>query len=838
MQLDLHGDGQLPGELEREAAAADVAALGAADMDSDDDEAAAAALRAKYGLGAAPKQEGAALGSGKSSGSAAHEAEQASPAGPAPGGFSWDDPAAVQRLTQDNAELKARIKEQARSIASLEEALLAVTPAPGLEPGEKLPRSPSELCAYGTAQCLIYVVKRTALVVTCPCLRLPGRPTALCKCQRLPHYAGVAAPGRAAAATTAASAHRAARTLFPGKFLGGGDESKEADGVDVDPRDVKIKELAKRTRKLNLTLQKEKDAKARAEADVQRLVAELEEATKARSAASSAGPTRSPGKTSAKVRALQERLVAAHSQLEANKASLALAHKALAAEVGPDVPVADVLEAVSQGASAAAAGTTGLAGGSKHTASGAAGKGWRGRSQRILLLKNKVKKLQSALEAARKEGPTADAGSEDGQDTPAEASEGAAHAKSRRSRTLEFLASENEELRQELEAVQKRAEAARARLRVVDMERKKATANITTLLSKTDNDDKLISALRSEVGHLERKVAEAQRAAADGRSGGSTLHLGSQPSFAAATTVAGPPSPGTDAGQHAHAEAQRLSAIARDQGRRLETQDRVIATLQAEVAALRNAQQQAGGGAAPAPTPAPGGMVGASRPSSSDIRHVRGMEVASAEAVARSRLLTMQVSQLQESLKAVSHRATQAEGTLQSYMARSAQLEARCRELEGAGAQVGSPSDPPALQAALATLQNQAQATHMHHASAIAARDAEAAQLRQALAAVSSAWDTFARDLREKAAAAGVALPPPQLAAPAVAAGTSQGAPPPPGGQLQPLPMGPTGHAPPRQQARPEPGAAEQPKAERRVRSNPRVSPIAQAGGGARHSRR
>ena len=56
MQLDLHGDGQLPGELEREAAAADVAALGAADMDSDDDEAAAAALRAKYGLGGAPKQ--------------------------------------------------------------------------------------------------------------------------------------------------------------------------------------------------------------------------------------------------------------------------------------------------------------------------------------------------------------------------------------------------------------------------------------------------------------------------------------------------------------------------------------------------------------------------------------------------------------------------------------------------------------------------------------------------------------------------------------------------------------------------------------------------------------
>ena len=127
VELDLHGDGQLPSEHERKAAAADVAALGGMGEDSDDEEAAEAAMRAKYGLAAAP-----AASSGRSEGG--EEAKSADRLGPED--FKWDDAGAMAGLTKENAELKSQLKEQSRTIGQLEEALLAVKPTPGLEPGE------------------------------------------------------------------------------------------------------------------------------------------------------------------------------------------------------------------------------------------------------------------------------------------------------------------------------------------------------------------------------------------------------------------------------------------------------------------------------------------------------------------------------------------------------------------------------------------------------------------------------------------------------------------------------------------------------------------------------
>ncbi len=588
------------------------------------------------------------------------------------------------------------------------------------------------------------------------------------------------------------------------------------DGVDVDPRDVKIKELAKKTRKMGLDLQKEKDKRTSAEKDVERLVAELqlaqdelEEAkaspaalgARARAEASAPSPSRSGAGDSAKIKHLHERLTQATTAAELAKAQLQAAHKAMQAEIGPDVDVAEVIASVSRSAAASAAGTTGLAGSTSGVASSAAGGGWRGRAQRISLLKNKVKKLERKLAQAQGRGdeggedtpsggvatdvngaPIATSGTPSGRDVDAAARQHVAAMGSQRSKAMEQLASENEELRQAANDAQRKVDAGKARLRVMEIERKKTQQQLSTLLHKTDNDDKLIGALRAELGRLEMQVSDAQRAASEAAAGGSVLYTGNRPLGGGASTVMtsafrdGPGSPGSlgpsasvvggghaggDSAQAvaaAHAEAQRLGALATDQGRRLHNADRVIASLKQEISSLRS---QLGGGSSSQPLGggAGGASASSSRPGSADVRHMTALEIVASETDAKNRMLVMQVGKLQESAAAAERRAAQAEGTIQSYIQRSSALEARCRELEAGGASTGPGDAPAALAAQVATLRNQEQAMAMQHASALAARDAAVAQMQQHVNALTGMWERFSTDVRQRLASIGVVLP-------------------------------------------------------------------------------
>jgi len=635
-------------------------------------------------------------------------------------------------------------------------------------------------------------------------------------------------------------AHRA-RYLYTDKFLSGRSGNIE-DGVDVDPRDVKIKELAKKTRKLGLDLQKEKDKRSTAERDVERLVTELQTAQDelddakaspavlgARARAEAGAP--SPSKTgpnpadAAKVKHLHERLTQATTAAELAKAQLLVAHKAMQAEIGPDVDVAEVIASVSRSAAASSAGTTGLAGSTSGVPSSAAGGGWRGRAQRISLLKNKVKKLERRLATAQGRSDEADTGtpssgietdvngapihtstpSSGTRDVDAAARQHVAAMGSQRSKAMEQLTSENDELRQAAAGAQRKVDAGKARLRVMEIERKKTQQQLSTLLHKTDNDDKLIGALRAELGRMEMQVGEAQRAASEAAAGGSVMYTGNRPLGGAASTVMGsafrdgPVSPGSigpsasvagyqqggDGGAQAiaaaHAEAHRLGTLATDQGRRLQNADRVIASLKQEIASLRS---QAGSGGSSQPL---GAASAGSRPGSADVRHMTALEVAASEADAKNRMLVMQVGKLQEAAAAAERRAAQAEGTIQSYIQRSSAMEARCRELEGGGASVGPSDTPAALAAQLATLRNQEQAVAMQNASALAARDAAVAQMQQHVNALTGMWERFSSDVRQRLAGIGVMLPggaPPSSAGGSVASSMHSG--PPRGGQFMP----------------------------------------------------
>ena len=196
--------------------------------------------------------------------------------------------------------------------------------------------------------------------------------------------------------------------LEPERLL---DLMQEGELVDKDPRDMKIVELAKKARALNVSLQKERQK-------VGRLKAALAEAQgPSGSAGAGAGSPKGKAKAASdgaeaaggeeelianmevKIRNLKDKLKAARSRAEnarmryeKTEAELKIAHRALQREVGDAVPLERVLsEAAGRGDGGASPG---------------AGKksGWRGRAQKIVMLKARVTELEERLRQAEGEG--------------------------------------------------------------------------------------------------------------------------------------------------------------------------------------------------------------------------------------------------------------------------------------------------------------------------------------------------------------------------------------------------------------------------------------------------
>lgn len=325
---------------------------------------------------------------------------------------------------------------------------------------------------------------------------------------------------------------------------------------------------------------------------------------------------------------------------------------------------------------------------------------------------------------------------------------------------------------------QRRLDAARARVSSLQREAAQLREGARTLVDKSDVDDKLVAALRAERVSLQQQLSQVSRAAGDGGSASPRRTVFTGGGSRAALSVAGPRrldpgSPGSRAGSAsvAHgpgseadverlaAEGDRVSRLAQGQARRLDAQEKLIRDLRAQ---LREAKAAAGAALPPgvpgratngvaAPTsraglPRPesaasssaaagsGGDAGGSsggRPGSASVRAMASLEVRVAAAEEAAAVEREAAAALRESRDRAEERCRLLERQADQYVAKFSALERRCRELEARVGAAPPVTDAVSLAAQLATSENERRALRGNSASAIAARDAEVARLRE-----------------------------------------------------------------------------------------------------------
>lgn len=165
---------------------------------------------------------------------------------------------------------------------------------------------------------------------------------------------------------------------------------RNADGTDgdIDPRDLKIVELAKKNRKLNLALERERTK-------VRTMASDLEKAQKINAAKTSrlskfqnGQHPGDEGKKSEKenpnkiIHQLKKKVSQLTRKNEATTTDLRKVFRVLQSEVGDDVNLQEIVQNGSDG-------------------------GWRGRAEKLSMMKTKIKRLQIELENVRKIAATA-----------------------------------------------------------------------------------------------------------------------------------------------------------------------------------------------------------------------------------------------------------------------------------------------------------------------------------------------------------------------------------------------------------------------------------------------
>lgn len=249
-----------------------------------------------------------------------------------------------------------------------------------------------------------------------------------------------------------------------------------------DVREGKIKELARKNRDLDVKLQKEarRAAAAAAAADAARLEAdELREAIER--------TAEGPGAAAAELSRVQEasrewqkrgkaaegRELELKARLEELRRENDRLKNALVREVGDDAPVAKI-----------AAG--------EHT-------DWRGRAQQITLLRDKLRELKA-------QGNTTSVAHAAEVSLPSRAAAYAPAGKhldklaASRASADDRRAQELMDAREQVAALKQKLDAATSRRKVLEEGSKDLKASVAKLLAKSDNDDRLIAALKSQVG--------------------------------------------------------------------------------------------------------------------------------------------------------------------------------------------------------------------------------------------------------------------------------------------------------------------------------------------------
>ncbi|KAJ1633665.1 hypothetical protein T492DRAFT_978984 [Pavlovales sp. CCMP2436] len=261
-----------------------------------------------------------------------------------------------------------------------------------------------------------------------------------------------------------------------------------------DLRDQRLRELARKNRHMVQLLGKERATFAALSGELAALKAHPPSAAASAASSKVAAPSTSRSATatplpgggggddSLVVRELRDKLALAQGKAnearltqQAMRAELSKYQRALAKEVGDDVPLAKVLE-----------------------------DGWRGRAQQITLLKAK-------LGDARRTGG---AGAEDGHHHQLSAVDERARAQiaskeGDRRREFERLVLREQEQQAVHAELAAKLEPVLARVRILESEGRANREKLKMLLTKSDNDDELVQALKEQL----RRASEMRKAA-------------------------------------------------------------------------------------------------------------------------------------------------------------------------------------------------------------------------------------------------------------------------------------------------------------------------------------
>eukprot|EP01138_Halocafeteria_seosinensis_P011423 gb/GECG01011667.1/.p1 GENE.gb/GECG01011667.1/~~gb/GECG01011667.1/.p1 ORF type:complete len:555 (+),score=115.99 gb/GECG01011667.1/:1-1665(+) len=278
--------------------------------------------------------------------------------------------------------------------------------------------------------------------------------------------------------------------LEPDKFL-------EGQSADQDPRDSKIRDLAKKTRSMRLQVQRERDRASRLEAEVSRWkqhsrtnqVQEQEQMLET----DKSGKEEEIKELRSQVKSMSQRLEKSAIKQDKLQNELKLTQKALQREIGEGVSMDQVLQSVKEDESHDRV----YGQGSGHTGT------WKGRAQKIVILKNRIKKLEDQLRQGTSEGDTENV--ETGKQESSvddRAQQQLDQMREQRHNQIDELQAKLEQASSREAQLKEKLHRAHARQQVVESNYNQQKHRLQTLIHKTENDNRLIDALREKLQSL------------------------------------------------------------------------------------------------------------------------------------------------------------------------------------------------------------------------------------------------------------------------------------------------------------------------------------------------